>query len=63
MSERDREGTGGASAGQILAFHVDHGRGLHTTPVANCSQCLLDRVADASDEELIDLLESAAESA
>ena len=51
------------SAGRILAFHADHSRGLHATPLAGCSECLLDRVMGASETELVDLLESAAESA
>lgn len=37
MSERHQEGTRRPNAGQILAFHVDHERGLHTTYVTNCS--------------------------
>ena len=63
MSERGVEGAHGPTAGQILAFHADHGRGLHPTPVTGCSECLLDRVMEASEDELVDLLEGAAESA
>jgi hypothetical protein len=62
MSERVQKSTRKPSIGQILAFHADHGRGLHAMPVTDCSQCLLDRVAEASDEELIELLESKLES-
>ena len=63
MSERDEQGVHEPSAGRILAFHADHSRGLHATPLAGCSECLLDRVMGASETELVDLLESAAESA
>jgi hypothetical protein len=63
MSERGAKGAPEPTAGQILAFHTDHQRGLHVTPLAGCSQCLLDRLADASDEELIHLLEGQAEPA
>lgn len=63
MSERGVEGANEPTAGQILAFHVDHDRGAHSTPVNGCSECLLDRVMDASEDELVDLLEGAAESA
>ncbi len=63
MSERDAEGALGPTAGQILAFHADHRGGLHSAPVTGCSECLLDRVMGASEDELVDLLENAAESA
>ena len=63
MSERGAESPPEARAGQILAFHTDHIRGLHSTPRSGCSQCLLDRVMEASEDELVDLLEDAAESA
>jgi hypothetical protein len=61
MSESYHAGVPELSAGQILAFHADHGRGLHATPITGCSECLLDQVMEASDEELIELLESEAE--
>jgi len=63
MSERGAEGAPEARFGQILAFHTDHIRGLHAKPISGCSQCLLDRVMEASEDELVDLLEDAAESA
>ena len=63
MSESNQAGVPEPTAAQILAFHADHGRGLHSPPVTGCSECLLDRIPYASDEELNDLLESAAESA
>jgi len=63
MSERGAEGAHEPTAGRILAFHADHGRGLHAIPVTGCSECLLDRVMEASEDELVDLLEGAAESA
>ena len=63
MSERGVPGAHEPTAGQILAFHADHGRGVHSTPVNGCSECLLDRVMEASEDELVDLLEGAAESA
>ena len=59
MSDKDSEGAPGPTAGQILAFHADHESGLHATPLAGCSQCLLDHLAEASDDERIDLLEGA----
>ena len=62
MSERSREGAREPSAGEILTFFTDHRRGLHTTPVSGCSECLLDQVMVASEDELVDLLEGAAES-
>jgi len=61
MSERSGEGAREPTAGQILSFHADHARGVHSTPVNGCSECLLDRVMDASEDELVDLLEGAAE--
>lgn len=63
MSERGAEGVHEPTAGQILAFHADHSRGLHSTPATGCSECLLDRVMGASEDELVDLLDAAAESA
>ena len=63
MSERGAEDAHEPTAGRILAFHADHGRGLHSTPVTGCSACLLDRVMVASEDELVDLLEGAGESA
>jgi hypothetical protein len=63
MSERVREGTREPSAGEILTFYTDHRRGLHATPITGCSECLLERVMEASEDELVDLLEGAAESA
>jgi len=63
MSEREREGTRQSRAGQILTFHTDHRHGLHTTPTTGCSECLMNQVMGASEEELVDLLEDAAESA
>lgn len=63
MSERDREGTREPSAGEILTFYTDHRCGLHTTPMTGCSECLLERVMVASEDELVDLLEGAAGSA
>jgi hypothetical protein len=59
MSEADHEVGRQASAGRILTFHTDHRRGLHTTPIHGCSECLLDRVMDASEDELVDLLDAA----
>jgi hypothetical protein len=59
MSARDREGFRKPGAGEILTFHADHRRGLHATPASGCNECLLDRVADASEHELVDLLETA----
>ena len=63
MSERGAESAHEPTAGQILAFHADHRRGVHSTPVTGCSECLLDRVMEASEDELVNLLEGAAESA
>jgi hypothetical protein len=57
MSDRDTEGAPGPGAGQILAFHADHESGLHATPLAGCSQCLRDHLADASDDQLIGMVE------
>ena len=62
MSERDREGTREPSAGEILTFSMDHRRRLHETPMTGCSECLLEQVMVASEDELVDLLEGAAES-
>ena len=61
MSERGAEGAHEPTAGQILAFHADHSRGLHSIAVTGCSECLLDRVMAASEDELVDLLEGAAD--
>ena len=61
MSERGAEGAHEPTAGQILAFHADHSRGLHSIAVTGCSECLLDRVMAVSEDELVDLLEGAAD--
>jgi hypothetical protein len=58
MSESNHAGVPEPTAGQILAFHADGRGGLHATPVTGCSECLLDRIPYASDEELNDLLET-----
>ncbi len=60
--QRPGEGAPEPTAGQILTWHAEHRRGLHATRLTGCSECLLDRVMRASEDELVELLESAAES-
>ena len=63
MSERDAEGAFGPTAGQDSCLPRRPPWRTASAPVTGCSERLLDRVMGASEDELVDLLENAAESA
>jgi hypothetical protein len=49
MFERGRDHRRVPNAGELLSMHADHRRGLHTSPVENCTQCFLEALdADAA---------------
>jgi hypothetical protein len=50
MFERD-EADRHLSAGDYLALHADHRRGLHATPHPDCTQCTFDSLDDVANEQ------------
>lgn len=49
MFERGRDYRRTPNAGELLSLHADHRRGLHTTRVEDCTQCLFEALdADAA---------------
>ena len=48
MSENGPHDPRDMSAGSLLALLADHSNGLHTTPMAECSGCTVDRVMGGS---------------
>jgi hypothetical protein len=44
MFESERDTSRTPTAGEILSLHTEHRRGLHTTPIAGCAQCVFSRL-------------------